>query len=228
MLSSVKAMLIGGKNSEGAKKKNKRKAKALGTNASSKKLTGDDGHKKTKGREYPRIEHLNYKVSRRELRMNQLLKSSQRVVEGMKVLCQIIAIQPLSLIVSLPSQLFGHIPITHISTQLTKRLESMEKESEDSMDIDDEEQDSLRVPGLFEIFQIGQYVRAVVTAVRPAGVTTGHIIGLRRKLDEVERACQRIELSLVPEKINAGVAKGDLAPGFVRASVLSVISNSQH
>ena len=122
---------------------------------------------------------------------------------------------------SLPSQLFGHIPVTNISTQLTKQLESLDKENEETMEVDNEESGSKRPPELFEIFHVGQYLRAVVTSVRPSGATAREVVGIRRKLDEVERACQRVELSVIPERVNSGVSKEDLSTGFVRISFLS-------
>ena len=141
----------------------------------------------------------------------------------MKIFCQIIAIQPLALIVSLPCQLVGHVPITHISSQLTKQLEAMDDDDDESIEKDDDEVRARRPPELFEIFRVGQYVRAVVTAVRPTGITARDVIGFRRKMDETERACQRVELSLIPEQVNMGVSKEDLTKGFVRLPVSDVL-----
>ncbi|KAI0756786.1 U3 snoRNP-associated protein Rrp5 [Daedaleopsis nitida] len=152
-----------------------------------------------------RIEHLNYK----------------RAVVGMKILGQIVAVEPLALIVSLPNQLFGHVPITNISTQLTQVLETVEDVEMDSSNEEDEETSPSRVPDLSEIFQPGQYVRGIVTAVHAPGATDSS--GLGRARDEVQKASRRIELSLVPEKVNEGVAKSDLRTGFtLSASVKSV------
>ncbi|KAG6911579.1 hypothetical protein DXG01_011882 [Tephrocybe rancida] len=104
-----------------------------------------------------RIEHLNYK------RMNI----------GMKILGQIVSIQPLALIVSLPNQLFAHIPLTNISTQLTKLLEKEEESADEISDDEDEDEKTpkSRIPELSEIFYEGQYVRGVVTAVHAHGST---------------------------------------------------------
>ncbi|KAI0652084.1 hypothetical protein C8Q79DRAFT_76749 [Trametes meyenii] len=151
-----------------------------------------------------RIEHLNYK----------------RVVVGMKILGQVVTVEPLALIVSLPNQLFAHVPITQISSQLTHILESMD---DDEMHSSSDEEDSSpsRVPDLFEIFQPGDYVRAVVTAVHAPGATD--VVGLGRARDDIQKASRRVELSLVPEKVNEGVAKTDLRSGFtISASVKSV------
>ncbi|KAE9388873.1 hypothetical protein BT96DRAFT_1003781 [Gymnopus androsaceus JB14] len=71
-------------------KKSKRKSEA-GTSKSSTE----------KSDRVARIEHLNYK----------------RMSIGMKIFSQIVSIQPLALVVSLPNQLFGHVPITNISSQ---------------------------------------------------------------------------------------------------------------
>ena len=60
----------------------------------------------------------------------------------MKILGQIVAVEPLALIVSLPNQLFAHVPITHISTQLTQILETMDDVEMHSSD--DEEDDASR------------------------------------------------------------------------------------
>lgn len=132
----------------------------------------------------------------------------------MKIFGQVVSVQPLALIVSLPNQLFAHVPITQISSQLTSLLEAMD-ENEESPSSEDEEEDVLksRVPDLFRIFHPGQYVRAVVTAVHLPGATD--VAGLGRARDEVQKASRRVELSLIPEKVNAGVVKADLRAGFV-------------
>ncbi|RDX51109.1 U3 snoRNP-associated protein Rrp5 [Lentinus brumalis] len=177
--------------------KRKRKSDAHGTSAGAAK----DGTKKAG----VRIEHLNYK----------------RVVVGMKILGQVVAVEPLALIVSLPNQLYGHIPITQISTQLTHVLESIEDAEMDLSEDEDTEGSPSRVPDLFELFNPGQYVRAVVTAVHAPGATD--VAGLGRARDDVQRASRRVEMSLVPEKVNEGVVKTDLRPGFtLSAAVKSV------
>ncbi|KAG2159661.1 uncharacterized protein EDB93DRAFT_5621 [Suillus bovinus] len=155
-----------------------------------------------------RIEHLNYK----------------RIVPGMKLLGQIASIQPLALIISLPNQLMGHVPITQVTSQLTSRLESMHEQEEpsDTESLDDGESDSqTEVPDLFQLFHAGQYVRAIVTNVHASGSTDVSAIGKLR--DEAAKASRRIELSLVPKTVNSGVLKTDLKPGFtLSAAVQSV------
>jgi rRNA biogenesis protein RRP5 len=134
---------------------------------------------------------------------------------GMKILGQVVSIQPLALVISLPNQLLGHVPITHISSQLTNLLEAME--DGEGSDQDDESGMESRIPELpelTEIFRPGQYVRAMVTAVHAPGST--NVDGIGRARDETAKASRRVELSLVPEKVNNGVQKCDLQPGFVR------------
>lgn len=137
----------------------------------------------------------------------------------MKLFGQIVSVEPLALIVSLPNQLFAHVPITHISSQLTKLLETMDEDEEEEPISEEEDEDAetqkpkSKVPELFEIFQPGQYIRAVVTAVHAAGSTD--VSGMGRPRDEVQKASRRVELSLEPEKVNAGVVKADLSSGFV-------------
>jgi rRNA biogenesis protein RRP5 len=65
----------------------------------------------------------------------------------MKVLGQIVTVQPLGLVVSLPNQLLGHVPITNITSQLTAKLEKLDEDAERgsdvSMDNDVEAEESL-------------------------------------------------------------------------------------
>ncbi|TBU63713.1 U3 snoRNP-associated protein Rrp5 [Dichomitus squalens] len=187
--------------------KRKRKSEARGSSNSAAK----DGKEKAG----IRIEHLNYKT----LHLTRL----QRVVVGMKILGQVVAVEPLALIVSLPNQLFAHVPITHISTQLTHTLESMEDVEMGNSDDEDEDSSPSGVPDLFEIFRPGQYVRAVVTAVHPPGTTD--VSGLGRARDEVQKASRRVELNLVPEKVNEGVVKSDLRTGFTMSAAVKSIED---
>ncbi|CAL1695136.1 unnamed protein product [Somion occarium] len=153
-----------------------------------------------------RVEHLNYK----------------RITTGMKLLGQVIAVQPLALIVSLPNQLLAHVPITNISSELTARLEAMDEDLDKSVHEDsDNEEEPSHVPDLSELFHPGQYIRAIVSAVHAPGSTDA--MGIGRGRDELQKASRRVELSLIPEKVNEGVVKQDLKKGFVlSASVKSV------
>ncbi|KDQ17789.1 hypothetical protein BOTBODRAFT_29943 [Botryobasidium botryosum FD-172 SS1] len=195
-------------------KKAKSKSRARGKSISKGKSSAKDGGD---AKDTIRVEHLNYK----------------RLITGTRILCQVVAIRPLALIVSLPHQLMGHVPITHISNLFTERLENMEEseeeeegEEEQSEDESGDERaktrkDKNKVPELHEIFKVGQYLRAVVTAVRPAGASAG--VDLGRTKDEVEKASRRVELSVAPAQVNAAVSKRDLGPGFnISGAVKSV------
>jgi len=134
----------------------------------------------------------------------------------MKILCQIVSVEPLSLIVSLPNQLFGHIPITQITSEFTALLEKIE-ESVDEEDEDEEDEDDSskqhKVPDLADIFTPGQYLRAIVTEVHAPGTTDN--LGIGRPKDGSQRVSRRVELSVEPHKVNHGIAVKDLTPGFV-------------
>ncbi|KAH9065673.1 nucleic acid-binding protein [Lactarius vividus] len=163
----------------------------------------DDGEKKANA---IRVEHLNYK----------------RIAVGMKILAQIVSIEPLALIVSLPNQLYGHVPITQITSEFTSALETMDADDEL---LSDEEVEGVvtrtsRIPDLFDLFLPGQYLRCIVVAAHAAGATK---TGSGRARDDVEKASRRVELSLVPEQVNQGVVKTDLRSGFtMSASVKSI------
>jgi rRNA biogenesis protein RRP5 len=139
----------------------------------------------------------------------------------MKILCQIVSVEPLSLIVSLPNQLFGHIPITQISSEFTALLEkieeSVDEEGEESEDQDGTSKQQHKLPDLADIFMPGQYLRAVVTDVHAPG-TTGDS-GVGRPKDDSQRVSRRVELSVEPHKVNGGIAVKDLTPGFVSLAI---------
>ena len=142
---------------------------------------------------------------------------SQRVVVDMKILCQIVSVEPLSLIVSLPNQLFGHIPITQISSGFTTLLEkideSADEEDEESEDEDGTSKPRHKIPDLVDLFTPGQYLRAIVTGVHASGTTDK--FGSGRPKDNNQRVSRRVELSIEPHKVNGGVVVKDLTPGFV-------------
>lgn len=183
---------------------------------SKKRKRHSEGHaalKKTGEKmETTRIEHLNYKVSSTcpPFSWSCSCSSPQRLYPGMKIFGQIASIQSLALIISLPNQLFAHVPITNISSQLTELLE---KVGDDSSEDSEDEDENAGFPDLSSVFSEGQYIRAVVTAVHSSGSTDQS--GLSKSRDELVRASRRVELTLVPEHVNRGVSKTDLKPNFV-------------
>lgn len=130
----------------------------------------------------------------------------------MKIFGQIVAIESLALVVSLPNQLFGHVPMTNISSQFSNILEKLDDEK-DSADGEEEETEEASTD-LADLFEVGQYVRATVIDVHASNTTD--VLGLSKSRDDVVRASRRVELSVSPDKVNAGVQKADLKTGFVR------------
>jgi rRNA biogenesis protein RRP5 len=144
---------------------------------------------------------------------------------GMKIFGQIVNILPLALVVSLPNQLYGHVPITNISSQFTElleRLDAQEVRSDHEEIEEDEDSTSLHIPELTTIFNVGQYVRAVVSAVHAPGTTD--VSGVGKSRDENIKASKRVELSLIPERVNTGVQMSDLKQGFVRRLISHIHS----
>jgi rRNA biogenesis protein RRP5 len=146
----------------------------------------------------------------------------------MRILAQVISVHPLALIVSLPNQLLAHIPITEISPQFTSALEAAQNdEDEDDEEKDDEEDTTPHAPDLLDMFKPGQYVRAIVSAIHLAGSTSQDLAGLSRSRDATTKASRRVELSLMPSKVNGSVQKPDVKPGFVSLPHISqMIINS--
>jgi tetratricopeptide (TPR) repeat protein len=119
--------------------------------------------------------------------------SRDSIAIGVRMLCSISAILPISLILTLPDNLTGHVPITNISEQLTEQLERKPHSTSNS------------TPSLNEMFSIGQQVVATVVGV--------HTINGRRQKRQQES--QRIELSLVPRLVNDGIGVNDLCSNYV-------------
>jgi rRNA biogenesis protein RRP5 len=117
------------------------------------------------------------------------------------VLCQIIQINPLDLVVALPNNLTGRVPITSISDTISRQLEDKMEDSE-SEESDDTDVD------LKAMFRVGQYLRAYVASTVDES-SSGH-------------AKKRIELSIRPNDANTGLTAGDICKNStVMASILS-------
>lgn len=131
----------------------------------------------------------------------------------MKLLVRVVSIRPVSLVVSLPNQLLGHIPITQISTKYTDLLDSYEKDDRTSLSGDGEvSQHGSCIPELDDLFKPGQFLAAVVIAVHSrAGI---HQIRENSK-DELLRASQRVELSTIPSLVNDSITPEHLINGAV-------------
>ncbi|KAJ7655010.1 hypothetical protein DFH06DRAFT_1201338 [Mycena polygramma] len=98
---------------------------------------------------------------------------------------------------------------------------SMDEDNDEEEVDEDDDSSPAHIPDLSDIFRPGQYIRAAVTTVHAPGSTD--MSGIGKSRDEVVRASRRVELSLVPERVNAGVHKSDLKTGFtLSAAVQSV------
>lgn len=148
-----------------------------------------------------RVEHLNYK----------------RLVPGTRVLARVHTVLPLHLILSLPNNLLAHVPITEISSTLTKLLsaeqDAMSVDGESDAEEDKEEEDEKSgAPELSQLFAPGQYFTAKVLNLFP---TASQSFISQYPITETTRLAARLEATLVPEKVNSEVAKADFAAGYV-------------
>lgn len=150
------------------------------------KKSRDDGEKE----DVVRVEGLNYK----------------KLTPGTIVLGQITDVSHQDVVLALPNNLVGYVPLTAVSDKLNERLEKLLKE-EDAADNDDESFEDVH---LEDMFAIGQYLRACVTA------TT----------DDSARGRKRLELSVDPKLVNKGLSKRKMpVNSMVQASV---VSNEDH
>ncbi|KAA8912855.1 hypothetical protein FN846DRAFT_931829 [Sphaerosporella brunnea] len=163
----------------------------------------------------PRVEGLSYK----------------RLVPGTMVLGCVERINSTDIALSLPNNLTGFIPITQISEKVTKRIEAMLEDSDDSKDEEegdkpeadeDAEEDAEKPESddvqLDSMFKIGQYLRAYILHAKEEVAVKGP-----QGEKSASRTRKRIELSLEPKLANTGIAVSDLAVGItVQASVVSV------
>lgn len=134
--------------------------------------------------------------------------SHKRLTVGSLILGQIIAISDRDLTVALPNNLIGFVPLTAISSQFTRKLETL-LEADDESDGDEDENDN--VLDLHTYFAIGQYVRVAVTSTDQDTSAPG------------SQSRKRIELSLRPKDVNAGLSAVSLVSGVaVQVSIRSV------
>ncbi|KAI0480568.1 hypothetical protein GGR56DRAFT_664148 [Xylariaceae sp. FL0804] len=133
----------------------------------------------------------------------------QRLVKGSLVLGQVTEINPLDIVLALPNNLLGHVPITAISDVLSARLaaeaEAVDEEDESDAGVD-----------LKDIFAIGQYLRAyVVSTVDESPRST-----------TLTKPRKHIELSLRPDLTNPDLSGQDLVENSV--VMATVVSDEDH
>ncbi|XXH04904.1 hypothetical protein Hte_011326 [Hypoxylon texense] len=160
--------------------KKQRKSKASKNEKSAKSQQDDEGAK---------IQSLNFK----------------RLVKGSLVLGQVAEISPLGLVLALPNNLSGHVPITAISDSLNERIAA------EAADEDDDEEDDKDDIDLKSLFKIGQYLRAYVSST------------IDESTPAATKPRKHIELSLRPDLANSGLSSQDVVANCtVMATVTSV------
>jgi rRNA biogenesis protein RRP5 len=123
------------------------------------------------------------------------------------VLGQVTEITSRDLVLALPNNLIGFVPLTSISDKLTARVGQLVTELDESDGEDFEDID------LEEMFHIGQYLRAWVTSAAEDGIING-------------KTKKSIELSINPKLVNRGIDKSSVV---VNGTIqVSVISNEDH
>ncbi|KAF2189023.1 rRNA biogenesis protein-like protein RRP5 [Zopfia rhizophila CBS 207.26] len=136
--------------------------------------------------------------------------SYKRLIPGSMVLGQVSDITSRDIVLALPNNLSGFVPLTAISDKLTTRIEKLVQEEERS-DVDSSISEDFEDIDLKEMFFVGQYLRAYVTSSTDGGLKDG-----------VTKSRKRIELSIDPKVVNRGISKSNLAVNsMVQASVQS-------
>lgn len=136
--------------------------------------------------------------------------SYKRLVPGTHVLGRVHTVLPLHIVLSLPNNLLAHVPITEVSATLTAALnKDIDAMSEDEEEEEDDEDSG--APELAELFTPGQYVTAKVLNLFP---TASQDFIAQYPVSETTRLAARVELTLIPEKINGEIAKADVEAGF--------------
>ena len=125
----------------------------------------------------------------------------RNVVEGAEVLGQIKSVGKRGLTLALSNNLVAFVPLTSISSEISAQLEQYAAAHADSDDEQDEQDTTL--PQLTDLFSEGQWIRGVVLPRTD-----------RRKI---------IDVTVVPEHVNARLERADIVPGnLVQGSVSSI------
>ncbi|KAF2216481.1 hypothetical protein CERZMDRAFT_64890 [Cercospora zeae-maydis SCOH1-5] len=132
--------------------------------------------------------------------------SYKSLAVGSVVLGRVTAITGRDIALALPNNLTGYVPITSVSERLTTRIERLLDDAKSGAEDDSDEEEDI---DLKQLFHIGQWLRAVVTA-------TG--------TDPAEgKSKKHIELSLDPSATNGGLPEYNVVVNStVQATVRSV------
>ncbi|KAI9013729.1 hypothetical protein CLU79DRAFT_387856 [Phycomyces nitens] len=144
------------------------------------------------------------KSEKKRVVINEL--SFKKLTVGTLLLGCISHINDLELVVSLPHQLVGVVPITEISAPLTSIVEKVAGQGDEN----DEEDENITLPNLHSLFRVGQWVRCRLTV-------------LQDRENKVVK--KRIELSMKPEVVNSDLAKVDVVPGMVLGACVESVED---
>lgn len=136
------------------------------------------------------------------------------LTQGMLVLGQVIDVTTRDIVLALPNNLTGFVPLTAISDIVNRRIQAiLEDDSEDQKkeNEDDIEEKEVDV-NIKKLARPGQYFRAYVTSTITESSTRGS-----------SKSKRRIELSINPAQANIGLKASDLEENsMIQASVKSV------
>lgn len=122
------------------------------------------------------------------------LLTFKKLSVGMTLLGCVKEINDLDVVVSLPNQMTGFVPITEISSFLSAQIESAAQDS------DEEDEVEADIPDLRRLFVVGQLLPCCIVALEDS-----------RGSDNSKR---RIELSLKAESVNSSLNGPDLSIGM--------------
>lgn len=137
-------------------------------------------------------------------------------------------INDLELVVSLPNNLTGFVPITEISDIVSKAVEKatgaqaaesdkvaseVDSDSDDVSDLSSDVDGEVTLPSLEAMFRLGQIVRCVVTGIEDGSGKQSKGVAGEAAGDSKHR--RRIEMSVSPGRTNSGVGPKALFEGLV-------------
>ena len=136
--------------------------------------------------------------------------SYKRLVPGSMVLGQVSQINRYDIALSLPNNLTGYVPLTLISDIITKNLELIAEDQENSANGEPDESKDEKTVDLSSLCSLGQYLRAYVVPTESQAPSSSN-------------GKKHISLSLNPQHTNAGLSGVDLVTNsMVQAVVFSV------
>lgn len=126
---------------------------------------------------------------------------------GTQIFGQITGVTELEVVISIGNLIFGVVPITSVSDEISKKIE----EAEASDESDDEEEEGItktsqgkELPRLKSLFKIGQFLRAKV-------------------IEKDAENSKRVMLTIEPEEVNSQLEDDDLQVGAIlQCSVKSI------